>query len=310
LIRLVDISPLRGNPDFRRFWTGTSLQTLGAQFSAFAVLYQMWEMTRSPLMTGLVGLTLAVPMVIFGLWGGVLADRWDRRKLILLANLGAVTFAVLLFVQAAVEWNAPWLLLALAAIQAASIAIGQPARKAMIPDLLPRDKVGAGIALSHASFQAAMLGGPALAGVIAGIWGVAGCYAAEAVVFALAFRGLASLPTLPLPQSAESRSIVRLVAGFRAIWSHPPLRGALLADLAAMTLAMPVALFPMLNEARFGGSPETLGLFLSAVAVGGIVTTLFSGGITAIPGRACSSLARHCYGGWRCFLPVWSSPAG
>lgn len=283
MIRLVDISPLRGNPVFRRFWTGTSLQTLGAQFSAFAVLYQMWDMTRSPLMTGLVGLTLAVPMVIFGLWGGVLADRGDRRRLILLANLGAFSFALLLFLQAVAAWNSPSLLLVLAALQAASFAIGQPARKAMIPDLLPRDKVGAGIALSHASFQAAMLGGPALAGAIAAIWGVAGCYAGEALVFALAFRGLASLPVIPLPRGDGERSLIRLIAGFRAIWRHPPLRGALLADLAAMTLAMPVALFPALNEARFGGSPGTLGLFLSAMAAGGIVTTLFSGGITRHP---------------------------
>lgn len=283
MLRLIDVSPLRGNLVFRRFWSGTSLQTLAAQFSAFAVLYQMWEMTRSPLMTGMVGLTLAVPMVIFGLWGGVLADRWDRRKLILLANLGALIFALFLFIQAAAAWNSPSLLLALAAVQAASFAIGQPARKAIIPDLLPREKVGAGIALSHASFQAAMLGGPALAGIIAGIRGVAGCYATEALVFALAFRGLASLPTIPMSRGTEDRNIVRLVAGFRAIWSHPPLRGALLADLAAMTLAMPVALFPALNDQRFGGSPETLGLFMSAVALGGIVTTLFSGGITRHP---------------------------
>ncbi|WP_330447946.1 MFS transporter (plasmid) [Paracoccus marcusii] len=88
--RLLDIGPLRGDPTFRRFWTGTSLQALAGQLSAFAVLYQMWEMTHSSLMTGMVGLTLAVPMVAFGLWGGLLADTRDKRGLILLANVGAV----------------------------------------------------------------------------------------------------------------------------------------------------------------------------------------------------------------------------
>lgn len=279
---LLDLSPLRGNRVFRRFWIGTSLQTLGGQIAAFAVLYQMWDLTRSPVMTGMVGLTLAVPMLIFGLWGGVMADTRDRRRLILLSNLGTVAFALCLVAQATVEGASPALLLALAAAQAGSIAIGQPARKAMLPDVLPREKVGAGIALSHASLQAAMLGGPAFAGITAGLWGVAACYAVQALLLVLSFYGLAALPkSLPAP-STDNR-LTQLIAGIRAIREHPPLRGALLTDLAAMTLAMPVALFPALNEERFGGSPETLGLFMSAVAAGGIIAILLSGSITRHP---------------------------
>lgn len=287
--RLLDIGPLRGDPTFRRFWTGTSLQALAGQLSAFAVLYQMWEMTHSSLMTGMVGLTLAVPMVAFGLWGGLLADTRDKRGLILLANVGAVFFALCLLVQALMEFNSPALLLGLAAAQAGSIAIGVPSRKAIIPDLLPREKVSAGIALSYASFQAAMLGGPALAGIVSSIWGVAGCYAAETIAFLLAFRGLAALPSKQTHGCGDDEK-GRLVAGFRAIWKQPPLRGSLLTDLAAMMLAMPIALFPALNEARFGGTPETLGLFLSAMAAGGIAATLLSGTITSHPSQGALQL--------------------
>ncbi|RWR25584.1 MFS transporter [Sinirhodobacter populi] len=288
-LRFVDLSPLIGNPGFRRLWVGTSFQTLGNQFFAFAVLYQMWEMTRSPLMTGAVGLTLALPMLVFGLWGGILADTWERRGLILLANFGAIVFALGLAAQSLAGWNSPTLLLALAAALAACTSAGQPARKAMIPALLPREKVGGGIALSHASFQAAMLGGPALAGIVAGLWGTAGCYAAQAVAFALAFHGLLALPKTPPPQTGENR-IGSLMAGFHAIRRHPPLRGTLLTDLAATALAMPIALFPALNEARFDGAPETLGLFLSAIAVGGIAATVLSGGITRHPRQGAIQL--------------------
>lgn len=280
MIRVIDLSPLTGHRAFRHLWVGTSFQTLGNQFTAFAVLYQMWELTRSPLMTGAVGLTLAVPMVIFGLWGGVLADTRERRGLILLSNFGSVIFALALLGQAAANWNSPALLLALAAGQAACTAIGQPARKALIPFVLPVNKVAAGIAVSQGGLQFAMLGGPAFAGLIAGALGVAGCYAAQVIAFALAFLGLWGLPSIPPLKTMESMG-QRLAAGFIAIRDNSALRGTLLADLAATALAMPIALFPALNQDRFGSSTETLGLFLSAIAVGGIAATIFSGGITA-----------------------------
>ena len=265
---LIDATPLRGNAAFRRLWFGTSLQALGSQFSAFAVLFQMWDLTRSPFMTGAVGLTLAVPMVVFGLWGGVLADMKDRRGLVMTASLGAVIFALALCGQAILHCDSPLLLLGLAAGQVGCVALGLPARKALIPDLLPRNQVSGGIALSHASFQVATLVGPALAGLVAGWWGVAACYAIEAAAFAMAAFGLAGLPRSKPPLSTE-HPLSRLRAGFQTIWQRPCLRGSLLTDLAAMVLAMPVALIPALNQVRFGGTPETLGLLFSAFALGG-----------------------------------------
>jgi predicted MFS family arabinose efflux permease len=278
-LRFIDLSPLTGNRAFRRFWIGTSFQTLGDQFTAFAVLYQMWEMTHSPLMTGAVGLTLAIPMILFGLWGGILADTKERRALILVSNSGTIIFALALLAQAMAGWNSPAILLALAAGQAACTSIGHPARKALIPLLVPHDKVGAGIAVSQASFQAAMLVGPAIAGLVTGLWGIAGSYGMQAVAFTLAFGGLVGLPHIP-PLNTRETGIERLTAGFRAIGGNPTLRGALLIDVAATALAMPIALFPALNQDRFNGAPETLGLFLSAIAIGGVLATFLSGGVT------------------------------
>ncbi|MGJ8586472.1 MAG: MFS transporter, partial [Marinosulfonomonas sp.] len=153
-IGLLNVAPLRCVPTFRRLWAGSSWQVLGGQIFAFAVLYQMWEMTGSPLMTGTVGLALAAPMVVFGMWGGLLADMRDRRGLILISNIGTAFFALGLTIQAAIGLEEPTLLLALAAANAGCLALGRPARKAMIPDLLPREEVGAGIALNGGFFCA------------------------------------------------------------------------------------------------------------------------------------------------------------
>lgn len=150
----------------------------------------------------------------------------------------------------------------------------------MVPDLLPRERIGAGIALSYASFHGSTLVGPAVAGLLAGAVGVTGCYALVLIAFALSFHGLRALPRTPKRESGAGDGPL---SGLRAIRARPPLRGTLLTDLAAMLLAMPVSLFPALNEARFGGAPETLGLFLSALAAGGIVATVLSGAVARHP---------------------------
>lgn len=283
MLRLLDLSPLRNDPAFRGLWASTTWQMLAGQVSAFAVLFQMWEATGSTLMTGAVGLVVGAATVAFGLWGGALADRWDRRTLMLGANAGAMLCAVWLVVQSLAGTTSPTLLLALAAGQAGSIALGQPARRAMVPDLLPRDRIGAGIALSYASFHGSMLLGPAVAGGLTGMAGLAGSYVLVLLAFGLAFPGLRRLPRtaraggLPDPQRDGP------LAGLRAIAARPILRGTLLTDLAAMLLAMPVALFPALNEVRFDGAPETLGFFLAALAAGGVAATALSGGVSAQP---------------------------
>lgn len=288
---LVDTRPLRSTPAFRRLWVGNTLSALGGQLAVVAVLYQVWELTGSPVAVGAVGLAQAVPMVVFGLVGGSLADAVDRRRLVLLTTTGQTASAGLLAAQALAGVGSLWVLLGLVSLHAGFGALGAPARRTFAVRLLPGNQVGAGIALANLSFQAAMLVGPAVAGVVTAVWGVGACYLLDALTFGAALYGVLRLPPMR-PIGEPARPGIRAIwAGWRFIGSRPVLGGAFLSDVVAMVMAMPVALFPVINEERFGGSPQTLGLFLSAIAVGGLTAGAASGTVTQSPRPGAVMLA-------------------
>jgi MFS family permease len=277
---LLDTRPLRSSAPFRRVWAGGVLSTVGGQLAVVAVLQQTWDLTASPLAVGAIGLAQAVPMVVFGMVGGALADAIDRRRLVLVTTLGQMVGAGLLAAQAFAGLDSLGVLLALVALQSAGGALGAPARRTFAARLLPADQVGAGLALLNLGFQVSMLVGPAIAGIVAAGWGVGACYALDTLTFLAAIYGLVRLPALP-PDGALARpGLAAVVDGWRFIAARPVLAGAFLTDLIATVLAMPIALFPVVNADRFGGDPQTLGLFLSAIAVGGIVAGLGSGTVT------------------------------
>jgi hypothetical protein len=282
LDQVVDTRPLRAHPDFRRLWFGTTASTFSGQVALVAVLFQVWDLTHSSVWVGVIGIAEGVPMIAFGLLGGTLADRVDRRVLVLLTSSGAAVAAGLLAVQAALDLRLLGVVLVLVAVQTASAALGSAARRAFTARLLPREQVSAGLALNHVSFQAAMLLGPAVAGAVLAGWGPTAAYVLDAVATAAALYGVARLPAMRAERAAGGGS-----GGWLFLLRRPVLRGALLSDLASTLLAMPVALFPAVNAERFGDDPRTLGLFLSAIAAGGILAGLGSGPLTRArrPGR-------------------------
>ena len=279
---LIDLRPLRRSPDFRRLWIGTSLSQIGSQLTLFAVLFQVWELTHSPVWTGAIGLAHAVPMVLLSLAGGALADSVDRRRLVLLTSAGQLLAVVALTGQAALGGSNVLVVLGLVALQSGFGALGTPARRTFVPRLLPADLVPGGIALTHTSFQAAMLAGPAVAGLVTAAWGLQVCYAVDATSFLAAMYAVFRLPSLRPEGVVEEgvSALGRIRGGLSFVVGQPLVRGAFLTDLAATVLAMPVALFPMVNDARFGGSPRTLGLFLTSVAAGGVLAATLSGTFT------------------------------
>jgi predicted MFS family arabinose efflux permease len=172
--------------------------------------------------------------------------------------------------------------LALVAAQSSFAAIGAPASGVFVPRLLPKDQVAAGLALNQVTGQTMMLLGPAVAGVVLGWWGIGVCYLLDALSFAASFYGAFGLPPLP-PEGEPSRAGLHgVLDGLRFLAGHKAVRGALITDLAATVLAMPVSLFPLINAERFGDDPRTLGLFLSALAVGGVLATALSGPVTRL----------------------------
>lgn len=283
---LADIRPLRASPAFRRLWIGTSLSALGGQLANFAAVFYVWEATGSPAVVGALGLAVAVPVLVFALAGGSLADAMDRRRLALLTTICQIAVSAVTALLVLLDAAPVWAMFVLVAASSATSAAGRPARRSLIPQLLAPDQVAAGIALTHASFQCALLGGPALAGLITGLWGVGVCFVLDALAFLAALYGIAGLPRLRPGDASTGEA----PAGARAVWRaarfvarRPTVAGALLCDLLATTLAMPIALFPVLNSERFGGTPQTLGLFITALGVGGLVASALSGAMTRYP---------------------------
>ncbi|MEU4619484.1 MFS transporter [Actinoplanes sp. NPDC023801] len=278
---LLDVAPLRASPEFRRLWTGQLFSGLGGQMAQVAVLYQVWESTRSPIWTGAAGMAQALPIILFGLFAGSLADRTDRRRFYLFTAAGQAACAALLAVQGFADSSPVVLLLALVAANAVFAAGGGPAGMTILPRLLPAGQVAAGLALKRVGFQVSMLLGPALGGVVVALAGPGACYLINAVSFAGVIAAVAMLPPMP-PARSEAPVRHGVLAGLRFLAGHRTVRGALLTDLAATVLAMPISLFPMVNADRFGGDPRTLGLFLSAIAVGGVAASALSGSFTRL----------------------------
>jgi hypothetical protein len=285
---LADIGPLRESPPFRRLWLGTTLSTVGGAMTSFAVTLQVYQLTHSPFAVGALGLATLVPTLVIGMFGGSLADSVDRRKLVLVTSSCLAAISALFAAQSFAGLRQLWLLYALVAVQASFNSIDSPARRTFTPRLLPGARLGAGLALSHLTFQLTLAVGPALAGLIAAAGGLRLCYLVDAVSFGAALYGVGRLPAMPPEGAAASRGPRAVADGIRFIVASRPVAGAFLADLNATVLGLPVALFPAINAERFGGHPATLGLLTAAIGVGGLLGSVFSGPVGHVvqPGRA------------------------
>jgi MFS family permease len=278
---LVDLSPLRDSRPYRRLWVGTMLSGLGSQVASFALLYYVWTLTHNAALLGLVGVSQLVPLIVFSLLGGHLADRVDRRRLVLLTRGGQVIAAAGMATVVISGTHQLACLFSLVVLQSGLNALSAPASRAFIPQLLVPDQVGAGYALQNIGGQILLLGSPVLAGFAIAAWGVNVCFLLDALTFFAAIYGVFGLPSMPptaSPDGADDRSVV---GGLRVVLRTPVLVGAFLADLNATVLSMPVAMFPVINSEKFGGSPVTLGFFLPSLALGGLLVGLVSGRVTS-----------------------------
>ncbi|HEV2252724.1 MAG TPA: MFS transporter [Streptosporangiaceae bacterium] len=287
---LADVRPLRESPAFRRLWVGSTLSAVGGALTTFAVPLQVYDVTRSPFAVGAIGLAQMVPTVTIGLLGGAIADAADRRKLVLVASGGSAAVSAGLAAQAFAGLRSVWLLYALVAVSSSLSAVNAPVRRTIIPSLLPADQLTAGLALQRLTFQITLTAGPALAGLITATpgLGLRACYLIDAASFACSLYGVARLPALPRTAGAARPGPRAVAAGIRYIGRSHVLLGAFLADLNATVFGLPVALFPAINAERYGADPRTLGLFTTAIGVGGLVSGVLSGPVGRIErqGRA------------------------
>jgi len=305
---LTDITPLREYPAFRRLWLGTMLSQVGSSMTNFALTLQVWEMTRSTAAVGMLGVATLVPMLLIALPGGSLADTVDRRKLILAMTACQTAVSGLLFAQALIGPGPAglWLLYALEAASSAMGAISAPARRTLIPALVPQRQLAPAMALNRIVFQTMMIAGPALGGVVAGASGVKGCYLLDVITFAGSFYGVGRLPAMP-PKRTGDRARGKLalsLEGLGFIRRSQVLAGAFLADVTATFFGLPLSLFPAINAARFGGDPRILGLMPAAIGVGGMVTAVLAGPVRHVSRQGLGMLV--CVAVWGLSFAVFA----
>ncbi|MFF7475286.1 MFS transporter [Streptomyces sp. NPDC008092] len=276
----MDTRPLR-IPAYRRLWTSTIVTSVGSQLTAVAVPKQIFDITGSSAWVGAASLAGLLPLIVFALWGGAVADTMDRRKLLLITNIGIGVTSLLFFVQAAVGMESVAALMVLLAMQQAFWGLNAPARTASIARLVPEAQLPAANALGSTVMQTGQVVGPLLAGALIPVIGLPELYLIDALALCVTVWAVYRLPALPpLAGATARRAGVREIAeGFRYISMHKVLLLSFLADIIAMVFGMPRALFPQLAAQTYASYGEglALGLLFAAIPVGAVLGGLFSG---------------------------------
>ena len=279
---LLDISPLRLDRDFRWLWAGQAVSGIGNQVTRLALPYQVYAQTGSTL--AIAGLTLfqLIPILVFSLGAGSVADAVDRRRLLRVTQLGMMACSAILAVLA-LQPSVP--LPALFAVAFASAAFGsmdQPARSASVPRLVARERLPAAIALGQLNFQIASVVGPALGGVLIATVGLPGAYLVDVATFAASFVALFMIAPLPPLAQAARPGLAAIGEGLRFAWRRRVILATYVIDLDAMIFGMPQSLFPALALDVFHAGPTGLGLLAAAPSIGALLGALLSGWVSRV----------------------------
>jgi len=291
----LDISPLRTSRDFRLVMGSGLVTTLGSMVTYVSVPFQIKQLTGSYIAVGLAGAAELIPLIIFGLYGGALADSVDRKIMVIVTEILAMGLSSTLLVNSLMPDPKLWLIYVVAALFAAVDGLQRPSLEAMTPRIVPHEQLGAAAALRSIRWQFGAILGPALGGVLIATTGVSSGYAFDIGTYILSLLFLARLSRLPSSADAVAPTWSALASGLKYAFSRQDLVGTYAIDLAAMFFAMPNALFPFLADRL--GAPWSLGLLYSAGMVGAIFATLTSGWVSHYHhhGRAVI-IAATCWG--------------
>jgi MFS family permease len=271
----IDAGLLRRRRDFGLLVAGQTISEAGSMATFVAVPFQAYELTGSSFAVGLLGVAEFVPVIVLALVGGALADAFDRRRLVQIAEVGAALVAGALLVNSVVPDPQLWVLYVCSALMAAFTAIRRPPLDALIPRLVERDELKAASAIQFSLHNLAAISGPAFGGVLIAAAGLGVTYGVDIVSFALSLVVLTIMRTPPPPADAEPPSLRTIVDGVRYAVSRQELVGTYLVDMNAMFFGMPMALFPAIAKG-YGGA-GVLGLLYATPSVGSIVVTLTGG---------------------------------
>ena len=273
----IDLSPLKKYPDFRRLWLSGFISFFGSMITMVALPFQIKELTNSYLAVGAIGAAELIPLILFGLYGGVLADRYDRKKLILFSELAALFIVLALFLNSLAPTPSVLAIFIMAALFSAVDGIQRPSANAILPRLVSHDDLPAANALMSLRWQLGVILGPTIGGLLLASNPIALSYLIDGATYLISLIFLLrvrNMPPIEIDESLQKPAISALFEGLRYALSRKDLLGTYLIDLAAMFFAMPNALFPFWADQL--GAPWALGLFYAAGTVGAVAITLTS----------------------------------
>ena len=279
---LLDTAPLRLDRDFRWLWTGQAINGIGSQITRLALPYQVYVLTNSTLAIAALTLFQLLPILVFSLGAGSIADAVDRRRMLRITQLGLMACSLFLAILA-FQPSVPLPLLFLVAFASAAFAsLDQPARSSAIPRLVPRERLPAAIALGQLNFQIASVVGPTVAGILIATVGLPGAYLVDVASFAASLGALAAISPIPPLLGAARPGLAAIREGLRFAIQRRVILATYVIDLDAMIFGMPTSLFPVLALDVFHAGPQGLGLLAAAPSVGALLGALLSGWVSSV----------------------------
>jgi MFS family permease len=274
----VDVRPLRESRDFRLITAGSLITGLGTQATLVALPYQVFVVTGSAFQTGLIGAAEIVPLAAGSLYGGALADRFDRRTLLLTCQLALVAVAAALSVAAISGEPSVWILYVLAAAMAGSSAVERVVRAAIVPNTVSPDRLRGALSLTYGLYQLTQVVGPGVGGLLIAAFSVSVPYAVDAVSCLGMAAAAAALSPQPTDPGVVHEPVLRSIrSGLTFVRRQKPVMAGFVIDLSAMTFGMPRALFPVLALTVYHAGASGTGLLFAAVAAGSTVAALTTG---------------------------------
>jgi MFS family permease len=278
---VIDLTPLRESRDFRLLELGTFFSGMGTQMALVALPYQTFVVTRSPFLTGLLGAVELAPLVTFSLYGGAIADRLDRRRLLLGTQAALVVVASVLAIGACGHTHQVWFLYVMAGLLAGFGAFESVARMSIIPNVVPGERLRSALSFNFGALQLQTVVGPAAGGLVIAAFGIGSAYLVDAVTCAaLVATASAMAPQPPPPTEHPHPPVLQSVAeGLRFVRGEQALLGSFAIDLVAMTFGMPRALFPVLSLSVYHAGASGTGFLFAAVSAGATLAALTAGWI-------------------------------
>jgi MFS family permease len=317
--------------DFRRLWLAQLVSQTGSQMQVVAINWHVYLLTKSPLALGFVGLTRVLPIVVFSLWGGVLADRADRRRVMLASQSAMTAVSLALAACAFLRRDSVAVIYVLNAVQASATSFDNPARQSLVPRLVPVANLPGALALNITMFQAATIAGPALAGAVlagasavpalAGTSGVGLIYTLNAISFLFVLAALVGMSTPTAPQASDAPQeppLRALRSGLRFVFTTPLMVSTMALDFVATFFSGAMSLLPIVADQVLHVGPSGYGWLAAAPATGALLGSLYTSvrplprrqGVALLWAVAAYGAATVVYGLSRSYLLTFVALAG